>query len=463
MPRPNVLFLFTDDQRFDTIGALGNPAVRTPNFDRLAARGVAFTHAHIPGGTSGAVCMPSRAMLHTGRSLFHITEAGQRIDPAHTTLGEAFQGAGYRTAGFGKWHNGKASFARSFTDGDEIFFGGMCDHWNVPAYHFDPEGRYDATLKSCPDPMRSNMVRERGCDHIHAGRHSSELLADAAIAFLDRAGDDPFLAYVAFLAPHDPRTMPQTFRELHDPETIELPPNFMPGHPFNNGALHIRDEELAAFPRDPDEVRRHIAEYYGMISHLDAQIGRILDALDASGKRDNTIVVLAGDNGLAVGQHGLMGKQSNYEHSIRVPLIFAGPGVPANQRRDAYVYLFDVYPTLCELCGIEPPGSVEGTSLVKAIDDPAETVRKTLFAAYCGQQRSVKDRRYKLIEYVVDGRHTRTQLFDLQQDPWERENLADTPDHAPTRRRLSAEMARWRDLWDDARTPWGEAFWTHCG
>jgi len=135
--KPNILLLFTDDQRFDTISALGSP-VQTPNLDRLVARGTTFTHAHIPGGTSGAVCMPSRAMLHTGRHLFHLDRCGQRIPDDHTLLGEHFQAQGYTCFGTGKWHNSRPAYARSFNTGAEIFFGGMADHWNVPAYDYDP-------------------------------------------------------------------------------------------------------------------------------------------------------------------------------------------------------------------------------------------------------------------------------------------------------------------------------------
>ena len=462
--RPNVLFLFTDDQRFDTIAALGNPAIRTPNMDRLAARGVSFTHAHIPCGTSGAVCMPSRAMLHTGRTLFHIEGAGETISPDHTTLGEHFRANGYRTVGIGKWHNGPGSYARSFTDGAEIYFGGMADHWNVPASDFDPSGAYDNLKPVCPDPGLHNWTMDQHCDHIAPGVHSSQLFCDAAIDFLGGYdGDDPFLMYVSFLAPHDPRTMPKRFLEMYDPEQVELPPNFMVDHPFDNGELSIRDELLAATPRQADEIRRHIAEYYAMITHLDDEMGRVLDTLDERGLTDSTLIVFAGDNGLAVGQHGLMGKQNCYEHSVRVPLMFAGPGVPTGQRRDAYSYLFDIYPTLCELCGLPRPGSVEGASLVGVIGDDSEKVRETIYAAYLDLHRMVKDRQYKLIEYVVGGRHTQTQLFDLQDDPWELTNLAGSAKHADVVTRLRAELARWRDEWDDAASPWGQAFWSAYG
>ncbi len=459
--RPNILFFFTDDQRFDTIGALGNAHIRTPNMDALVRRGTAFTHAHIPCGTSGAVCMPSRAMLHTGRSLFRIQGAGETIAPEHTTLGQAFRESGYRTFGAGKWHNGPESYHRSFTDGDEIFFGGMADHWNVPAYHFDPTGRYDKTCLVVDDAFHSNKTRARACDHIHAGRHSSEIIADAGLRFLSGYREaDPFLIYLAFLAPHDPRTMPREFLDLYDPEIIPLPDNFLGGHAFDNGALRIRDEMLATFPRTPEEIRRHLAEYYAMISHLDAQIGRVMEELEQRGLLENTLVVLAGDNGLALGQHGLMGKQSCYDHSVRVPLVVAGPGIPEGARTHAFAYLFDLFPTLCDLSGVPAPASVEGASLAPVLRDPAAEVRDTLYFAYTDCQRAVRDRRHKLIEYVVGGRHSRTQLFDLESDPWEMRNLAADAAHAGVLDHLRAEMLRCRDAWGDRETPWGQTFWS---
>jgi len=457
----NILFFFTDDQRFDTIGALGNGVVRTPNIDALVRRGTAFTHAHIPCGTSGAVCMPSRAMLHTGRTLFHIQGAGQEIPPEHTTMGEAFRAAGYRTFGTGKWHNGRAAYHRSFSDGGEIMFGGMADHWNAPMYRYDPTGAYDAVCPIVKEPFSSNEVTLRQCDHVTAGKHSSELVCEAAIDFLDRQdGAAPFFAYISFLAPHDPRTMPKEFLDMYDPETIELPPNFMGGHPFDNGGLHIRDEMLAGFPRTPEETRRHIAEYYGMISHLDAQLGRVVAALEAKGVLDDTLIVFAGDNGLAVGRHGLFGKQNCYDHSVRVPLIFAGPGVPADVRTDSFAYLLDIFPTLCELTGVDAPASVEGASLLPCMQSPNTGGRDTLYFAYTQYIRAVRDRTHKLIEYVVDGRHTMTQLFDLITDPWELHNLALDPTHADKLATLRDQLTQLRDQWDDPPTPWGQTFWS---
>ena len=460
MTKPNIVFFFTDDQRFNTIHALGNDAIKTPNIDKLVARGTAFTHAHIPCGTSGAVCMPSRAMLHSGRSLFHIEGEGQSIPETHTTLGQALRGAGYRTFGTGKWHNGCESFNRSFSAGDEIMFGGMADHWNVPVYHYDPSGRYEARLPRCKDPFKGREIDLRHADHVNAGLHSSEMVCSAGIDFIQQQnGAQPFFAYISFLAPHDPRIMPEAFHAMYDPADIELPPNFMGGHPFDNGALHIRDEELAAFPRTPEETREHIAEYYAMISHLDHELGRVVQALDDKGILDDTIVVFAGDNGLAVGQHGLFGKQSCYEHSVRVPLIFAGPGVPEGQKTDAYAYLFDIFPTLCGLTKTPRPDSVEGKDLLPCMQDSSMPLRDTLYFAYTDRHRAVKDRDYKLIEYAVKGRERQTQLFDLNNDPWELTNLAANPDYADKVTALRKELFRLREEWDDQEHEMGQTFW----
>ncbi|MCK5805851.1 MAG: sulfatase-like hydrolase/transferase [Lentisphaeria bacterium] len=459
--RPNIVFFFTDDQRFDTIRALGNEEIITPNLDRLVERGISFTHAHIPCGTSGAVCMPSRAMLNSGRTLFHLEGAGQSIPDEHAMLGETLRAAGYRTFGTGKWHNGARAYHRSFSDGDDIFFGGMADHWNVPAFHYDPEGEYKGALPWIERWQTDSQVKWRRADHINAGKHSSEMVAEAALRFLDGYdADNPYYLYLSFLAPHDPRSMPPEFLAMYDPDTIKLPENFMGGHPFDTGALHIRDEQLAGFPRTPEETRRHIAEYYAMITHLDAQIGRVMTVLETRGELDNTLIVFAGDNGLALGQHGLMGKQNCYEHSVRVPLVLAGPGVPQGVLTDSYAYLLDIFPTLCDLLDIKVPDSVEGLSLAPVFADASATVRDTLYFAYTDTQRAVKNRQFKLVEYVKGGRRTMTQLFDLVNDPCELVNLADSPAHASKLAELRAELFRFRDDWDDRDSEWGQRFWT---
>ncbi len=452
--RANILLLLTDDQRFDTIAALGNPDMATPNLDALVARGTAFTRAHIPGGTCGAVCMPSRAMLHTGRSLFHLDGQGREVPAAHALLGETFRAHGWQCFGTGKWHNGAAAYARSFDAGAEIFFGGMDDHWNVPACHFDPSGRYDHPVPVIHNPQRERRKRMRIGDHITPGAHSTDLFTDATIDFLrTRDSTRPFFAYVSLMAPHDPRSMPARYLEPYAEQRPPLPPNFCTAHAIDTGALRIRDEMLAGFPRQEDEIREHLAEYYAMITHIDDAFGRLMDELEASGQLANTIIVLAGDNGLAVGQHGLMGKQSVYEHSVRVPLVIAGPGITADARRDELVYLHDLFPTLCEHCALPVPSSVEGRSVAGALHGGPGCGRESLYLAYAESIRGVSDGESKLIEYACGA----TQLFDLVADPWELDDRASAePERvAALRERLCAHAT----AWDDRDHPTGAAFW----
>jgi arylsulfatase A-like enzyme len=453
--RPNILFLFTDDQRFDTICALGNREIHTPTLDRLVERGTAFTRAHIMGGSCPAVCMPSRAMLHTGRTLFRLDRQGQEVPAEHVLLGEHFRRAGYTTFGTGKWHNGPAGYTRSFADGGEIYFGGMNDHWNVPVCRYHAEGDYGEP-RDVGVRMGEKRVRYKQRYDSIGGKHSSELFCDEAIDFLlrRRVEGRPFLAYVSFMAPHDPREMPAQFLTMYDPAKVELPGNFLPVHPFDNGELRVRDEMLAGSPRTEDEVRRHVADYYAMITHADAHMARVLDALEQTGQADRTIIVFSGDNGLAVGRHGLMGKQNLYDHSVRVPLVLAGPGIPAGRRSDAMCYLLDLMPTLCELSGLDVPGSCEGRSFAAAMSGGGG--RDVLHLAYRNVQRGVTDGRHKLIEYVVNGRRT-TQLFDLVSDPLELRNLSADAGNAPTLARLRSQLARWRtDYGDPSADFWGE-------
>lgn len=455
--KPNVLFFFTDDQRFDTIAALGNSQIKTPNLDAFVKQGAAFTRAHIPGGTSCAVCMPSRAMLHSGRTLFHIGREGQEIPADHAVMGECFRNAGYETFGTGKWHNGASSYARSFSAGDEIFFGGMGDHWNVPACRFDPSGRYEQQLPAAVNPALSNQIKFRTGDHVEAGKHSTDLFLDASVRFLEeRASGNPFFMYVSLMAPHDPRTMPEKFLKMYDPEKIELPENFLPEHPIDTGALRIRDEILAEIPRKPDEIRRHIAEYYAMISHLDDAFGQLLDALRKKGELDNNIIVFAGDNGLALGQHGLMGKQDLYDHSIRVPLILAGPGIPKGARFDDMVYLLDIFPSLCDIAGISIPDSVEGVSFAPVLKGEKGVSRDLLYLAYCDSIRGITDGKHKLIEYFGG----ETQLFDLIADPLEMRDMSGEQSKAALLADMRSKLLAEADKWNDEAHPLGKEFWS---
>lgn len=232
--------------------------------------------------------------------------------------------------------------------------------------------------------------------------------------------------------------MPDDYPVRYDPAKLPLPANFLAQHPFDNGEMTIRDEQLLPWPRTSADVRAMLADYYRYISYLDLLIGRVLDTLDASPAAKNTVVIFAADSGVARGSHGLIGKQNLYEHSMRVPLIIAGPGIPANQRTDAMCYLFDVIPTLGALSGVAGPKTSEGRDLSATLRNPATPARTSLMFAYQKVQRSLRDERYKLIRYPqVD----RTQLFDLVADPDERTDLSARPEHSARITAMTAALA----------------------
>ncbi|WP_297089350.1 sulfatase-like hydrolase/transferase [uncultured Draconibacterium sp.] len=445
--QPNILFLFTDDQRYGTIGEMQHDPVQTPNIDRLVKSGVTFTNSYILGAPHGAVCSPSRAMLMTGRHYFNLpanvyaqwtVPASERGKCDFITFPEHFKNNGYQTFATGKQHNGTPWLERGFDHCKSVYLGGMTKHFGTLVKDFEPASGWS-------EPYSDKE------------KFSSEVFADAAIDFIQHStGEKPFLMYVAFTAPHDPRTAPEAFHKMYPAEEMELPANFKPGHPFPIADMHIRDEKLAAFPRTADEIKKHISDYYAMITATDVQIGRILDELEKSGKAENTIIVFSGDNGLAVGQHGLLGKQNLYEHSIKVPLIFCGPGIPEDQKREALVYLHDVFPTLCALTNLEIPESIQTKDISPVIHNEKEKVHDALQFAYNawpgdvkrekegqpsdrGANRAVRKGEWKLIISSKEGIETQ-QLFNLKDDPWELNNLVNEKAYTAIKEELIAEL-----------------------
>jgi len=398
--KPNVLFVLADDQRFDTIAALGNREIQTPNLDKIVARGFTFTNAYCQGSMVPAVCTPSRTMILTGRSLFRIPNPQAKTYDG-PTLPTIFGGAGYATLHAGKPGNSFRVAHGQFGKNVEIA------HQNAP------------TAQKC---------------------------ADAVIDFVKaHDGKKPFFVYLAPSVPHDPRVAPTEFHKLYDPAKLTLSKNFMKQPPFDNGELAVRDEKLAALPRTEDEMRKHLADYYACISALDHEVGRVVEAIKIAGHADNTVVVFTSDQGLAVGgRHGLMGKQNLYEH-FKSPLVLAGPGVPKG-KSDALAYLFDLFPTLCDLAGVTVPKGVEGASLAPIMSGKKPEVRAHLFAAYKDVQRMVRDSSCKLMWYPkID----KVQLFDLSRDPDELTDLSDnkayTKRHADLRAAMAAEQKKWGD------------------
>lgn len=418
---PNILFIFADDQRADTIGAHGNRHIRTPNIDRLVRSGFSFRQNHVFGSNNGAVCVPSRAMLMTGKTWFQIDTLKLESE---LLLPEMLAKSGYETFGTGKWHNGETSWKRAFQRGKAIMFGGMSDHTKVPVKDLLPDGRLS--------------VERTG------EKFSSELFADAAIEYLEeRERQNPFFAYIAFTAPHDPRQPTGRWTDYYKNNPPPLPINFLPQHPFDNGMVrNLRDEDLAGWPREKMVIREQIAEYYGLLSHMDEQVGRILAALKRTGQDRNTIIVYAADNGLALGSHGLLGKQSVYQHSVRVPLILTGPGIPRGGSSEALTYLFDIFPTICQLARIPTPSGLTGQSLLPLLRGERSSIRETVFLPFRNIQRGIRDERWKLIAYPQIGY---LQLFDLQRDPHEMVDLYDHPGSRPHIERLMARMKEWQE------------------
>ena len=407
--QPNILIILTDDQQSDAIAALGNPDVYTPNMDKLVKRGFTMTNTFTNGSLTGALSMPSRAMLMTGVGIFDVKQDGRYIPEEQITMPQHFRDNGYRTFGTGKWHNCFASFNRSFEEGDNIFFGGMHTyqsngHFAPRLHHYDKEGNYK-------QPFIGDCF-------------SSEMFADAAVKFLNSTANDdrPFFAYVAFTSPHDPRTPPPGYGQKYMSDTLHLPVNYSDMPPYDTGDLDIRDEVIRPFPRTQKMVKEEMALYYGMVSEVDTQIGRVLEALEKSGQLENTIIVFAADNGLAVGQHGLLGKQNLYNHSVRVPLVMVGKGIKQGAQNSSGCYLYDVYPTICETAGLPVPECVKGKSFQPLLNGKNKKHRDLISLNYSNLIRGIVKDNFKLIAYNVKGKNY-YELYDLTSDPKETKNL----------------------------------------
>lgn len=428
--RPNIVFLFADDQRADTIGAHGNPHIRTPHLDQLSRDGFSFRRNYCAGSFSGAVCVASRAMLMTGRYWKRI-----QSEPNAKTWGDlpllpdilATEG-GYQTFIVGKWHNGLTTLRKSFQAGRSVYMGGMADHTS-----FQVQDLSDGQLSAKRD----------------AGGFSSEVFADAAIDFIEKdSGEQPYLLYVALMAPHDTRNPPKAYRQMYYDDRPPLPANFLPLHPFYNApqATSGRDESLAAWPRTQDVISDQLCEYYGLITHLDEQVGRILTAVADSPNADNTYVVYTADHGLAMGSHGLLGKQNVYEQSMSCPLIVKGPGIPPGESTESFSFVHDLYATLCTFAGVDAPGGIDAVDLSPLWKGTTSVVHDSVYLPFQNNQRAVNDGRWKLHVYPVINHRL---LFDLQADPHEMHDLANNPEHANEITRLTALMQRWRNQLGD--------------
>jgi len=443
---PNILFIYTDDQTFSTIHALGNEVIKTPNLDRLVNEGTTFTHAYNMGGWHGAVCVASRSMMISGAMVWRAKEKEERWQAKDSvamseTWGQLMRDRGYNTYMSGKWHV-KVPAEHVFDRARHVRPGMPADAWgrggggkkvseaiksggdvaaSMPVGYNRPNSRQDSSW-SPSDPKFGGFWE--------GGKHWSEVLRDDAVDFIADASkkDDPFFMYLAFNAPHDPRQAPQEFVDMYDVDEMPIPSNFLPEYPWkdsiNNGP-GLRDEALAPYPRTKYAVQKHIQEYYAIISHLDHQVGEILEALEASGKMENTYIFFTSDHGLAVGHHGLIGKQNLFDHSVRVPLMVVGPDVPRGQKLEQDVYLQDVMASSLQLAGIKKPDYVEFHSFMDLVNEPERDGHyDAIYGCYMNVQRMIRKDGLKLLVYP---RGEKVFLFDLEKDPDEMNDLAQVP------------------------------------
>lgn len=409
--KPNVLFIFADDMTYEAIGSLGMTEVKTPNLDKLFADGTQFTHAYNSGGWNGAICVASRNMMMTGRYLWHAqreekTMGQRRLWP------QLMSDAGYTTYMTGKWHVSMKADKLFDHVGDSR--PGMPNQ--VPkGYNRPVEGEKDLW-----DPTdKSNNGFWKG------GKHWSEVEADTAVKFLGMAKKDtkPFFFYLAFNAPHDPRQAPQEYLDMYPVEKIKTPENYLDAYPHRKvmKAPHsLRDEKLAPMPRTEYAVKVARREYFALITHMDAQIGRVLDALEKNGQRENTYIVFTADHGLGCGRHGLLGKQNMYDHSVRVPYVLVGPEIDAGKTISSPIYIQDTVPTALQAAGAKVPDHIHYQSYIPVLKGESEG-RAHIYNAYLkNAQRAMTKDGHKLILYP-GGKIAR--LYNLKKDPFEKNDL----------------------------------------
>lgn len=438
--RPNILFLLADDMRGDAIAALGNPRIETPNLDALVARGMTFTRATC----SYPICVVSRAEMLTGMHGWENGIAGisgSKLAPIATDWADTLAQGGYETWHVGKWHVSGRPSTRGYTDSAGLFSGGGGKYWKEGQRDWKdfPITGYRGWIFQDDDPKI--QYPEMG---IGLTPDISSKFADAAISLIERKPEKPWFCHVNFTAPHDPLFMPPGLEGKYQTEEMKLPENFMPDHPFDHGNYAGRDEALLDWPRTEHAIKDLLRVYYSVIDDLDTQIGRILATLEKTGQLDNTIIIFSSDHGMSCGSHGLRGKQNQYEHTINVPFIMAGPGIPVGVKSDAHIYLRELYPTTCDLAGIEIPNAVTSLSFAPILRGESDEQHDAIYGYFTDTQRMIRtDDGWKLIRYP---KANRWQLFNLNDDPFELTNLADSKDpaHIEKFEDLRKRLATWR-------------------
>ena len=434
--KPNFLVIVTDDQRPDTIAALGNPRIHTPNLDWLVKHGAVFENFIC----SNPLCVPSRAEILTGCPGYRNGVrgmGGERMDPKLTLWPAAMAAGGYHAWYSGKWMNDGQPTTRGYHETRGLFSGGG-GKWKKGEVIRGRKGRpitgyRNWTFKNSngnPDLQKGTGLTPQ----------TDKFIADGALEFLKRKTEKPFFLHVNFTGPHDPLIYPPGYEKKYTREKMKLPENFKPEHPFDHGNLKGRDEEQLPWPRTKANVLDELAVYYAVIDHIDKQVGRMLAQLRADGRLANTFVIFTSDHGLALGSHGLMGKQNMYDHTIRVPFIISGSGIAKGHRVPAFGFLRDLFPTVCDLAGLAIPKTVQAKSLAPLLRGQRLNVHAAGYGYFKDVQRMIWLENWKLVFYPKTGRH---QLFNLTDDPHELNDLAASPVRRARLQRMRRALNQW--------------------
>jgi len=426
--RPNLLFIIADDQSpFDFKAYNPGSGLDAPVLGALGSGGMIFDQAYHMGSMSGAVCSPSRRMIMSGRTVWHLKDTGSRKKPKKKNKGD----------------KGKADNQKPSSPPSEVILQNT-----LPAV-FNRAG-YD-TMRTCKNgnsysaanalfTVRHDATKRGGTAESGSAWHGEQVLN--YLNEREKTNDkDPFLIYFGFSHPHDVRDGTPELLDKYgavnhrdkkslppaNPKAPKLPVNWLPKHPFHHGHPGLRDEVSVGGVwerRDELTIRNEIGRQFACAENIDIQVGRVLRKLEAMGELDNTYVFYTADHGMAIGRHGLQGKQNLYEHTWRVPLFVKGPGIKPGTRVKGNVYLLDTLATLCDLAGIPAPATCEGISYKPVLMGKKETVRDVLYGVYCGGtkpgMRCVRKGDWKLIKYdVMDGKVRETQLFNLKENPHE--------------------------------------------
>jgi arylsulfatase A-like enzyme len=455
--RKNVLFIAVDDLRTD-LGCYGHPTVKTPNIDRLAKSGVLFESTYC----QQAVCSPSRTSLLTGlrpdsTKVYDLVTHFRDNVPDVVTLPQHFKNNGYQTVGFGKIYHGSLDDAKSWSR--PFGYPETGQYSNPETLKYIAKRKAEAKKKKLKGKARVKYSKGPAteCYDADDSEYKDGEIADRAIAALRELKDGPFFLAAGFVKPHLPFTCPKKYWDMYDRDKIKPADNpYMPKN--SNQYSGTTWGELRAYsdiPKDgpvsDEKAIELIHGYHACTSFVDAQIGRLLDELDKLGLRDDTVIVLWGDHGWKLGEHGLWAKHTNFELDTHVPMIFSAPSIKAvGKKTSALTEFVDIYPTLCELAGVPVPGHLEGTSVVPLLNDPELSWKSAAFSQYPRWDvmgHAMRTERYRYIEWVdfKTNKVKARELYDHKIDPSENNNIADDPEYSKIVKKLHKQMkAGWK-------------------